>query len=381
MKIVFVISGLNAGGAENMLLRLIERIDRAVFSFQVISLTSLGEIGPKIMSMGVPVEALDMRPGWRSLLGFFRLVRRLRQIKPDLVHTWMYHADFLGGLAAKLAMVPGVVWCVRSSDFLHSGTRWSTRLILALCARVSSWMPSLVLYNSQKGADYHKKLRYRESYSLVIPNGIDIDQFKPDAQARLDVRRELGIPSSTSLIGLIGRYDALKNHSGFIQAAMQLHQMMPEVHFLMAGKNVDEANQELKGVIEKSGLTNYCHLLGARDDIPRVTAALDLATLASWSEAFPNVLIEAMACGVPCVSTDAGDAALILAGNGWVVPLGDMKALADQWMIFLRLNADEKRRYAERVRCHARVKFDIDVVARCYEDVYRGVKAGCYVSS
>lgn len=374
MKIVFAIVGLSTGGAENMLLRLLERIDRKTFSPYVISLTSKGVIGERIAALGIPVESLGMRQGRADPIRFMKLVWRLWQINPDVVHTWMYHADLLGGLAAKMARVPAVVWCVRSSDFLHTDTGWSTRLVLSLCARISSWLPDVVLYNSQKGVAFHKALGYKEQHFIVVPNGIDLEKFRPDEQARLDVRKELGISSKTPLIGLIGRYDPLKNHAGFIQAAIFLHRIMPAVHFLMVGTDIDCSNKTLKTIIEDGNLSDYCHLLGPRSDIPRITAALDLATLASWSEAFPNVLIEAMACGVPCVSTDAGDASLILGEDGWIVPVGDMEGLAARWSGFLRLDAVQRGRYAERARRRVLDKFEIGVVVRRYEEVYRDVK-------
>lgn len=370
MKIVFVITGLSIGGAETMLLRLLERIDMAKFSPHVISLTSTGEIGPRIAALGIPVEALGMRHGWPDPIKFIRLVWRLWQIKPDLVHTWLYHADLIGGLAARLAKVPVVIWSVRSADFLLADTGWPTRFTLSLCARFSSWLPDVVLYNSQKGANFHKELGYKETRRIVVPNGIDLEKFRPDEQARLDVRKELGVPLSTPLIGLIGRYDPLKNHEGFIQAASYLHQIMPEVHYLMVGQGVDLSNSTLKKMIEDAKLVNNCHLLGSRSDIPRITAALDLASLASWSEAFPNVLIEAMACSVPCISTNAGDAALILGEDGWIVPVGDMAGLASKWLAFLRLPAMERRIYAERGRCRVMVRFEIGVVVRRYESIY-----------
>lgn len=371
MKIVFAITGLATGGAETMLLRLLERIDRTTFSPHVISLTDIGETGPRIAALGIPIEALGMRQGRPNPICFIRLVFRLRQIRPDLVHTWMYHADLLGGLAAKMAMVPAVIWCVRSADFLHANTGWSTRLTLFLCARLSSWIPDVVMFNSQRGAAFHNALGYKPPRCIVIPNGIDLEKFRPNKQARFDVRKELGVSCTTPLVGLIGRYDPLKNHAGFIQAAIHIHRIMPEVHFLMVGKDVDFSNQTLAAMIEDGKLTGHCHLLGLRSDIPRITAALDLATLASWSEAFPNVLIEAMACGVPCISTDAGDAALILEEDGCIVPIGDMLELATQSSVYLHLGDSERCIYAERARRRVLNKFEIGEVVRRYEALYR----------
>ena len=162
VKVCFIITGLATGGAENMLLKLLERLDRTKFSPQVISLTDIGVIGSRIADLDVPVEPLGMGRSIPDPIRFVRLVRRLWQIRPDVVHTWMYHADLLGGLAARLAGVPSVVWGVRSADFLCTDTSLSTKIVLFWCAKLSSWLPDCVLYNSQKGWAYHKELGYRE---------------------------------------------------------------------------------------------------------------------------------------------------------------------------------------------------------------------------
>jgi len=373
MKVALIITGIYSGGAETMLLKLLERIDRTKFSCHVFSLTEGGEIDTRVTALGVSGEVMGMRRGIPDPFRFLRLIYRLRQIKPDLVHTWLYHADLMGGLAARLAGVRTVIWGVRSADFVCADTSLSTRAVLSWCARLSRWLPSCVLYNSQKGIEYHRNLGYGERRSHLIPNGIDLEKFVPDDRARHDVRKELGLPSNASLIGLIARFDPLKNHAGFIQAAGCLHRKMPEVHFLMAGQDVDWSNSVLKDLIEGTKLTHVFHLLGKRDDIPRITASLDVASLTSWSEAFPNVLAEAMACGVPCVSTDAGDAAMILGGTGRIVQTGDMESLADQWAALLRLAEDERRLLGKRARARVMDQFEIGAVVKRYEDVYLDV--------
>ena len=370
VKLVFIITGLSAGGAENMQLNLLERIDRTKFSCHVISLTDVGEIGLRMATLGIPVEALGMHRGMPDPIRFVQLICRLRQIKPDVVHTWLYHADLIGGLAARIARIPVVIWGVRSADFLRADTSLSTKVVVSLCTRVSSWLPDCVLYNSQKGKAHHEKLGYAEHPSLIVPNGVDLGKFKPSLQARDDVRRELGIPPNALLIGLIARFDPLKNHEGFIKAAGCLHREMPEVHFLMAGQDVEWSNLMLKNLIEAAKLARVFHLLGRRDDIPRITASLDLQGLTSWSEAFPNVLVEAMACGVPCVSTNVGDAATILGDTGRIVPSGDMEGLAAQWAALLRLPEDERRLLGEKSRARAINQFDVSAVVKRYEAVY-----------
>jgi glycosyltransferase involved in cell wall biosynthesis len=373
VKLVFIISALDVGGAEIALLKLLERINPATHSVQVISLTTLGPIGERIGNLGVAVEALGMRRSTMGLHALARVIRLLRQARPDVVQTWLYHADLLGGVAARMARVPVLIWGVRSSDFLRSYTRFTTRTVFSLCARLSSLLPDCVVYNSNKGREFHHSRGYRERSSQVIPNGIDARQFAPDEAARRDVRVELGVAHETPLVGMIARFDPLKNHRGFIEAAAELHRARPDVHFVLAGQGVDWSNPTLAGWIDSADLRGVFNLLGRRDDIARLTASFDIAALASVSEAFPNVLAEAMASGVPCVATNAGDAALILGDTGAIVPVGDMRALAAKMADMLALPQEERRLRGERARARVMSEFNLEVMANRYLEVYADV--------
>ena len=354
-----------------MLLQLIQRLDRERFSLYVVSLTGNGDIGQRILDLGVPVLALGMNRSFTSLSAFINLIRYLRKTKPDLVHTWMYHADLIGGIAAKITFVPVIIWGIRSADFLHSKTRFFTRVTFLICAKLSSWLPDIVIYNSQKGANYHKTIGYREKYSLVIPNGVDVEKFHPSNLARVKIRSDLGLSTQSILIGIIGRYDLLKNHAGFIDAVTFFNRSSMDVHFLMVGNGLDSSNTAITTKLKNNKIETYCHLLGPRQDIPEIMAALDLLSLTSTSEAFPNVLIEAMACGVPCVATDVGDAALILEKDGWIIPLNDMKALANTWEAFLSMGNEQISYYKLRARERTKKYYEITHVLKQYEDVYK----------
>ncbi|MDO8311687.1 MAG: glycosyltransferase, partial [Sideroxyarcus sp.] len=328
MRVLFIITGLSTGGAETMLLKLLERLDRQRFSPHVISLTTLGEIGPRIAALGISVEAIDMKPGLPSPLGFLHLVRQIKRVKPDVVHTWLYHADLLGGLAARLAGVSAIGWCIRNSNLDKDKTKLSTRAVVRLCASISSWVPSQILSCSEEARQVHVALGYAAEKMRVVPNGFDLARFKQDGDARSAVRAELGIADSTPLVGLIGRFDPQKNHAGFFEAAGILSRQMPHVHFVLAGRGIEHNNIALMQSINKAGVLANTHLLGLRDDVPRLMAALDVLASSSYGEAFPNVLGEAMACGVPCAVTDVGDSAYIVGDTGCVVASGDMRGLA-----------------------------------------------------
>jgi glycosyltransferase involved in cell wall biosynthesis len=374
-RIAFIITGLSTGGAEMMLLKLLERLDRNRFSPQVISLTTLGEIGPRIAALGIPVEAIGMAPGLPDPLGFFRLVRRLRRIKPDVVHTWLYHADLLGGLAARLAGVTAICWGIRSSNLDADKTHWTTRVVRRLCAMLSHVIPRRILLNSETASWIHVELGYAAVKMDVVPNGFDLVRFKPDEAARSAVRAELGIADNTPLVGLIGRFDSQKNHAGFFAAANTLHRRMPDAHFLLAGRGIEKDNAALMQSIDKAGVMANTHLLGLRDDVPRLMAALDvLASSSSYGEAFPNVLGEAMAAGVLCVATDVGDCAYVIGDTGRVVATGDMAGLAAAVTALLELPAAEKAALGENARTRVAEYFEIGQVVRQYEEFYESLR-------
>lgn len=370
MRVGIVITGLSTGGAETMLFKLLENIDRRRFECHVFSLTGLDEMGPRIQALGIPVEAMGMQRGQFIVGAVLQLARRLRETGVELVHTWMYHADLLGGLAARRAGVPTIIWGIRNTNLDADKTSRSTRLVVHLNALLSRWLPAGILSCSEVARDVHVARGYAASKMAVIPNGFDLSRFRPDHAARMSVRQELGVPADAPLVGLVGRYDPVKNHAGFIEAAGLLRRVHPRVNFVLAGSGLDANNALLVDAARRAGVEDAMRWLGRRDDIPRLMASLDVLASASFGEAFPNVLGEAMACGVPCAVTDVGDSAAIVGDTGRVVRSGDMPALALAMAGLLATPAAERIALGERARERVRDNFEIGSVARLYEDYY-----------
>ena len=374
MKLAMVITGLSTGGAETMLLKVLENMDRKHFSPYVISLTTRGQIASRIEALGVPVEALGMRPGRFGPIKFFNLINHLRKPHPSAVHTWMYHADLLGGLAARMAGIQAIGWAIRHSNLSPLQDKRSTWWVMRACASLSSRLPKKILCCSQTARDVHVSAGYDERKMMVIPNGFDLVRFRPDSGARVSVHTELGLSEDALLVGLIARYHPQKNHAGFFEAAATIHQHNPNIHFLLAGAGVEAGNLELRHTVQEAGVEEHTHILGNRRDVPRLMAALDvLASSSSHGEAFPNVLGEAMACGVPCVVTDVGDSAEIVGETGRVVSSGDMTGLARHVIEILELSPHERRALGELARENVRAKYDILKVVKQYEEFYESL--------
>ncbi|NTV09210.1 MAG: glycosyltransferase [Zoogloea sp.] len=366
-----MITGLAMAGAEMMLYKLLQQSPQ-LRRGKVISLRCGGEMAERLRALGVEVDCLGMRPGVPDPLKLAHLVKILRAEKPDVVSTWMYHADLVGGLAGKIAGIP-VVWGIHHSNLGQGGVSKTTGVVVRLCSWFSHRVPTRIACCSWRAQDAHIEAGYAREKMVVVPNGFDLNHFIPDENAKASLSEELQLPRGVRLVGLVGRYDPIKNHRGFVEAARLIIGQREDVHFVLAGLGVDEQNVELLGWIRQAGLVERVHLLGLRTDIPKLTAAFDVAVLTSWGEAFPNVLGEAMACEVPCVTTDAGDAAHIVGDTGVVVTLGDMQALAEGVLALLSMGELEKRKLGVRARARVQNHFEIASVARTYEELFAGV--------
>ena len=365
-----LITTLDVGGAEMSLLKLVSRMDRRRFGHHVICLAGMGPVGGKISAQGIPVHALNMPRGWVTMRGLMELLRLIRQINPDILQTWMYHADLVGILSGKMSGIRRICWNVRCSSMDFSKYRPGTRITVKLCTILSS-LPDVIFANSDKGEQYHRRMGYRGRRWEVIPNGFDLSVFQPDGQAKERVATELGLDPREPpvFIGYLARFDPMKDHGTFLDAAAQLLQQRSDVHFVLAGRNVDENNRALVERIPKD-LRKHFHLLGERGDAEKITAGLDIACSVSLGEGFSNAVGEAMACGVPCVVTDVGDSAFIVGDTGLVVQPRDPEALFHAWKELLDMGRDGRAELGKAARERIEACFDIRKVVERYEAVY-----------
>ena len=357
-----------------MLFKLLSRIDRDKFEPVVLSLMGRDSFGDRIAALDIPVHTLEINPGKPSLQKLTKSISLVRQEQPDIIQGWMYHANFVAQLAKFLAFksIP-VVWNIRHSLYSCDYEKKSTAAIIRLLSKLSNF-PVKIIYNSQVGAIQHQKIGYQSHKTLVIPNGFDVNLFQPSSENRLSLRQELGLAEDTFLIGRICRYHPMKDHDCFLRAAALLLQDFPELHFVLAGTEVDEHNLNLNQLITELNIGERVHLLGERQDVSRLTSALDLATSSSYfGEAFPNVIGEAMACEVPCVVTDVGDSAAIIGKTGKVVPPQNPQALAEGCKELILLGAEGRKTLGEKARQKVVKYYSLDAIVAQYEHLYSQV--------
>jgi glycosyltransferase involved in cell wall biosynthesis len=371
IKILHIINDLSIGGAEMMLYRLLSHKSRERFEPIVISLMDRGSLRGGFEELGIPVLTARMKPGFPTPASIWRLLQMIRKIKPELIQGWLYHGSLAGQLGS-LAMggsVP-VVWGIHFTIASLSFEKKLTALVVRVLALLSK-LAAGIIFVSRTSQAQHQKLGYNLAKSCVLPNGIDVSVFAPSEEARVSVRAELQLPADAVLIGNISRYHPMKDHANFLQAARQIADQYPHVHFLLAGRELDERNRALYDLIEQMGLQTHFHLLGERTDIARLVATLDIFCLSSaYGESFPLIVGEAMAAGVPSVVTDVGDSAWMLNDTGRVVPPRDAKGLARACLDLLELGAEGRRKLGAAARNRVIDLFSLGTVVAQYENLY-----------
>jgi len=353
-----------------MLYRLLSRMRKDRFENIVITLKEKGELSEDFESQNIRVYNVGGIGGILKISAFIRSLKILREINPDIIQGWLVHGNFVAQIASIfLPYRLSTLWNIRYTALPEGETKRSILFIIKLLS-ILSFLPQKIVFNSKAGADDHCKMRYRSNKSCIIPNGFDTKLFSPSEKNRSCVRLGLNIPEEAILIGLISRFDPLKDHSCFLKAGAKLLSNKREAFFLLAGREVDWQNRHLKQLIEKLGMSEKVFLLGERRDVHRITAALDIATCSSVAEGFPNVIGEAMSCGISCVVTDVGDSAWLVGDSGIVVPPRNHEALYEAWLKLIELGSAKRRVLGERARKRIEDHFSIQMIVKKYEQLY-----------
>jgi len=373
IRVVHVITGLHVGGAERMLWKLLAHSDRTRFDMQVLCLLGDGRIGEDIRALGIPVICLGIQSPAGAFMALGKLRRCLREVSPDILQGWMYHGNLAAWFGRLLidSRIP-LVWGVRQSLYDLAREKPATAQVIKFCAFISK-AATKILYNSETARGHHEGIGYASLHGESIPNGFDTEVFSPDATARSDLRHELGLEEEVPIVGMVARFDPMKGHSNFLAAAALLAGQHADVHFVLVGRGVEIENPVFAQAAKSTQLLGRVHLLGERQDIPALTAGLDVAVTPSVSEGFANAIGEAMSCGIPCVVTDVGDSAKVVGDCGRVVPPGDSVALVRAISDLLQMPAEKRLGLGLLARQRVIDEFSISAVAARYEVLYESL--------
>lgn len=368
-NVIHIISGLSTGGAEKSLLRLIKSGLGGKYNSYVISLLDEGVVGQELRQIGIPVSALGLRNIGAFFAGIKRLRTEIRKLNPGIIQGWMYHGNFAAIIASKFAASHVVtVWNIRHSLYDLKLEKSATQKII-IANKLLSAKPDSIIYNSLISKKQHEGFGFASIKGRVIPNGVDVKYFSYSKNTSLDVRSMLDIPADAIVVGHVARYHPIKNHSSFIRVAVEIACRYLNVHFILIGNGVTEENYELKKNIP-CVLHNRFHLLGERKDINILMNAFDVLCQSSLSEAFPNVLVEAMSTCVPCVATDVGDSAIIIGETGLVVPKEDDRKLFSGLNKLITMPLNKRLKLGNRARERILTEFTLDKCNERYVELY-----------
>jgi glycosyltransferase involved in cell wall biosynthesis len=382
IRVLHAITSLESGGAQTMLLRLLEETSRAKFEPIVLGLMNpdearVGTVAPHVAALRIRVATLDMARRSPTLSSSWRLCRTMRAVAPDLVQGWLYHGNLAATIGSQsLPYRPPVIWNVRHSVHDLALEPRLTRWIIRLSARLSR-LPRAIIYNSRLSAAQHQALGFDTSRTVVVPNGFDTKRFRPQPEGKARLCKELGIDSAHTVIGMVARNHPMKDPGNLVRAVALLQARgCAAVHLVIVGDGLDETHAELGALVDEAGLRSRVRLLGERNDVPALVAGFDIAALPSaWGEGFPNVLGEAMASGVPCVATDVGDCTWVLGPHGIIVPPRQSEALANALARLIDLGAEARRQLGLAGRARIIQHFSIQEIARQYEALHLQVSA------
>jgi glycosyltransferase involved in cell wall biosynthesis len=357
-RILHVITDLYVGGAETMLTRVVEARPSLADETTIVSLLPDGFYAARLRVGGATVVELDFLKATGIATGMMRLARIIAERRPDIVQGWMYHGD----LAALLGLILSgrrrstrLAWNIRCSQLDFAQYSGVLRLVVKACAALSS-IPDLIIANSAAGMEAHRALGYQPRHGEIVPNGIEIERYRPDPAARTAMRRELGIDHEAVVLAHVARVDPMKDHLGFLRAMAKL----PDVHALLVGAGT-----------ERLPPASNVHRLGRRDDVPRLLAAADFVVSSSaFGEGFSNALAEGMACGLSPIATNVGDAAVIVGESGLVIPPGDPEALANAIRSLMREPRERRAERARQARARIVENYSLERAQRRFAELY-----------
>ena len=375
LVVCHIITTLGGGGAERQLAELVAASPPDLLRHHVIGLSDsfppqnqLEQAAASLLCLGMRAKPL------KALSGFSRLIMALRRIKPDIVQTWLYHADLLGALAAPLAGARPLIWYLQASDLDMSLYDRITALVRQACCWLSR-RPDVITANSHAGLAAHQSLGYANAHTSVIPNGFDTEFFQPNPQARTKMRARLGLSPDHLLVGMVARLDPVKDHLGFLQAAAEVAAGNPQARFLLLGRGVD-ADPRLRALAGAAELAGRCHLLGHSEEVYRWLPAMDLHVSSSMSEGTPNAVGEAMATGVPNVVTQVGDSPLLVGDTGRVVQPKDPAALAAAMLALLALPREQRLELGRAARQRIIANYSLANLVNSFSHLYQSLLNG-----
>jgi glycosyltransferase involved in cell wall biosynthesis len=338
LSVFILIRSLNVGGAERQVCILAQSLQKKGYKVTVGVFYARGVLEQKLRQAGVTIVALEKKGRWDLVGWFCRYLAIIRKANPDVIYSFLTVSNIIA-ITGRLFNNTPVVWGIRASNMNLEGFDWLARLSVGV-EKILSRFVQTIIFNGQFSCRHHESLGYHLHNPVVIPNGIDTDTFKPDMNSRILTRTKLGIPQDAIVIGMLARVDPMKDYETYLTAARALSPHYENLYFIAAGGGTDQA--------QWPSLPARFLGIGIWEDVPSLLNALDVMVLSSFEEGFPNVVGEAMACAIPTIATQVGDAAYIVGDQGVIIPPNNPEALIQAIKSYL-VHPPSKDRMRDRI--------------------------------
>ena len=369
IKILHIISGLNDGGAESLLFNFLCNSENNI-NF-VISLKGKGKYGEMIERKGIKIFYFNFAFDLSLISNFIGLTKIIRLIKPDIVQTWLYHADLLGGCAAYLANSKNIFWGIHHGSLDKNINKFSTIFIAKINSFLSYFIPRKIVVCADSSKFMHIKKGFSKQKFITIENGIDLNKFKRSPKERSFFRNKINIKSDETLYGTVARFHPIKDHITLIKSIFRLKNAGYKFKYLLIGESINNKNKLLNELIKKYGLEEIIILIEKEENISLVMNAIDLHVLSSKSEALPMVILEAMGCGTPCISTNVGDVKNLILDKNLVVETSNQLELFNAMRIFSDLDQKNKKKLSISVEKHIKENYSLENMTAKYLNLYQ----------
>ena len=372
MRILHVINGLDDGGAEGVLYRIC--VYDKEHEHIVVSMQDLGKYGKLLISQGVEVRTLNISRLKTLPTAILKFRQILRETKPDLIQTWMYHANIFAGMLTKIfyAKKP-VFWNIRCTIMKLGEAGLKTYLLTYLGSLLSYFIPDCIIVCANSIKSDHKQAGYKRSKIKIIENGFDLEYFKPPQKSQ-DINNNFA--ARGLIVGVLGRFHPQKNHELAIKACSLAIMKGINLKLYLAGSGITTDEPALNISIRKYRMENFTELYEAFDDVRVFFKQIDVLLLPSkFGEGFPNVLAEAMAYGIPCIATSIGDSEKIIGQSGWVVPNQKPKEIVSAFEEIIEMRKNKswlkiKNTARNRIEKNFSISKMITSYSKCWKDIF-----------
>jgi glycosyltransferase involved in cell wall biosynthesis len=372
-KILHIITGLDNGGAEAIMFRFVT-YDKSNIHY-VVSLRDYGKYGNLLILNNINVHILNISSFYNFFQSIYKLISIIKDIKPDIVQTWMYHADLFGGVISKISNVKKIFWGIHNSTITNS-TKLSTRIIIKINSLLSKYVPNKIISCSNRAITIHKSLGFSVNKFFCIHNGYSSKDFYPDILLRQNFRQTYEFSNDIFILGMIARYDNQKDPLNFFKA-ISIIKKQTKIKFkcILVGSGMDINNKELVNILQSFSLIDDFILFGQSNDINTILNGIDLNILSSrYGEAFPNVIAEAMLSETPCIATNVGDVETLISDTGWIIEPNNSEQLANQIILCFEEYSNNFLKWKERsTNARKRIKdnFTIELMVNNYNKIWK----------